>query len=116
VTNNSAALSLIIIGAWFAYFYLANLAGTWTGPFVFDSSELPIITIYLMYLPIFIQWMRKEKSENALRRFVLPTLAFIGSVFMVIACIIGHGIGCLWYLIVFALVMLLGAFLNRHRS
>jgi APA family basic amino acid/polyamine antiporter len=116
VTNNSAALSLIIIGAWFAYFYLANLAGTWSGAFVFDSSELPIITIYMMYLPIFIQWMRKEKSENVLRRFVLPILAFCGSVFMVIACIIGHGIACLWYLIVYAVVMLLGAYLNRHRS
>ena len=116
VTNNSAALTLIIIAAWFAYFYLANLAGTWTGPFVFDSSELPIITIYLMYLPIFFQWMRKEKSENVLRRFILPSLALIGSVFMVIACIIGHGIACLWYLIVFAAIMLLGAFLNRQRT
>ena len=116
VTNNSAAVSLIIIAAWFLYFYLTNLAGTWEGPFVFDSSELPIITIYLMYLPIFIQWMRKEKSENVLRRFILPILAFCGSVFMIIACIIGHGIGCLWYLIVFAVIMLLGAFLNRHRA
>ena len=30
------------------YFYLTNLAGTWTGPFAFDSTELPIITLYLM--------------------------------------------------------------------
>ena len=116
VTNNSAALSLIVIAAWFLYFYHTNLACTWENIFVFDSSELPIITIYLMYLPIFIQWMRKEKSESILRRFVLPILAICGSVFMVVACIIGHGIGCMWYLIVFAAVMLLGAFLNRHRS
>ena len=110
---NSAIFALMITGAWFLYFYLSNLAGTWSGPFVFDSTELPIITIYLMYLPILVQWMRKEKDQPVLRRFVLPILALCGSVFMVVACIIGHGIGCLWYLIVFAVIMLIGALVDR---
>ena len=113
--NNAAVLSLVIITVWFVYFYLSNLACTWTGPFVFDSSELPIITIYLMYIPIFIQWMRKEKEQNAVRRFVMPILALCGSVFMVIACIIGHKMGCLWYLIVFAVIMAIGAFFRKQR-
>jgi APA family basic amino acid/polyamine antiporter len=58
-----------------------------------------------MYLPILIQWMRKEKDQNVLGRFILPGLAMCGSVFMVVACIFSHGIGCLWYLIVFAVIM-----------
>ena len=114
--TNSAIFALMVTAAWFLYFYLTNLAGTWTGPFVFDSSELPIITIYLMYLPILIQWIRKEKDQNALRRFVMPVLALCGSVFMVIACILGHGIGCLWYLIVFAVVMTIGYFVDHSRK
>ena len=113
--NNASVLSLVIIAAWFVYFYLSNLAGTWTGAFVFDSSELPIITIYLMYLPIFIQWMRKEKDQNVLRRFVMPILALCGSVFMVIACIIGHKMGCVWYLIVFAVMMTIGALFRKKK-
>ncbi|MBR5265783.1 MAG: APC family permease, partial [Clostridia bacterium] len=52
--NNSAIFGLLIAAAWFVYFYLSNLAGTWQGAFVFDISELPIITIYMMYIPIFI--------------------------------------------------------------
>jgi APA family basic amino acid/polyamine antiporter len=111
--NNSSILGLLLVGVWFCYFFFSNLAGTWTGPFVFDSSELPIITIYLMYLPILIQWMRKEKEQNVLRRFILPVLALCGSVFMVIACIFSHGMGCFWYLIVFAVVMAIGCLLNR---
>ena len=71
-----------------------------------------------MYLPIFIQWMRKEKDQSVLRRFVLPILALCGAVFMVIACIFSHGWGCLWYLIVFAAVMVIGALfeLGKKRS
>ena len=114
--TNSAVFALLVTGVWFFYFYLSNLAQTWKGPFVFDSTELPIITVYLMYLPMLIQWMRKEKDLDAVRRFVLPILAFCGSVFMVVACALSHKTSCLWYLIVFAAVMFLGWFINRKNK
>jgi APA family basic amino acid/polyamine antiporter len=114
--TNSAVFALLVTGAWFLYFYASNLAGMWTGPFVFDSSELPIITIYLMYFPILIQWMRKEKEQNVVRRFVMPALALCGSAFMVIACVFSHGISCLWYLIVFAVVMAIGFAVDQSRK
>ena len=114
--TNSAIFALMVTAAWFLYFYLSNLAGTWSGPFVFDSSELPIITIYLMYIPILIQWMRKEKDQNALRRFIMPSLALCGSVFMIIACAIGHKMACVWYLIVFAVIMTIGGIVDKSRK
>ena len=114
--GNSSIFALLVTAIWFLYFYLSNLACTWTGPFVFDSTELPIITIYLMYLPILIQWMRKEKDLSVTRRFVLPALALCGSVFMVVACIISHKIGCLWYLIVFAVIMVIGGLVDQSRK
>ena len=111
--NNSAVFALMATAAWFLYFYASNLACIWTGPFVFDSTELPIITSYTMYLPILIQWIRKEKEQNVIRRFIMPVLAVCGSVFMVIACIFSHGWGCVWYLIVFAVIMTVGIVSNR---
>ena len=111
--TNSAVFALLVTAAWFVYFYASNLACMWTGPFVFDSSELPIITIYLMYFPILIQWMRKEKEQNVLRRFIMPGLALCGSAFMIVASIFSHGISCLWYLIVFAVVMAIGYLVDR---
>ena len=113
---NSSVFALLITAAWFLYFYLSNLSCTWTGPFVFDSTELPIITIYLMYLPILIQWMRKETDQPVFKRFILPGLAFCGSVFMVFACILSHKWGCFWYLIVFAVVMVIGGLLDKSRK
>ena len=114
--GNSAVFALLVTAAWFLYFYATNLACIWTGPFAFDSSELPIITIYLMYLPILVQWMRKEKDQNVMRRFVLPILALCGSVFMVTASIFSHGWGCFWYLIVFGVIMSIGALVSRPKK
>lgn len=114
--NNASIFALLITGFWGMYFYLACLAGTWSGPFVFDSSELPIITIYLLYIPIFIAWMKKEKDEKAFRRFILPALGIICSLFMVYACIVGHGMENVWYLIVFAAFMFAGWLLNRKNK
>ena len=119
VTNmptNSSVIALLITAAWFLYFYLSNLAGTWSGPFVFDSTELPIITLYLMYLPILIQWMRKETDQNAVRRFVFPVLAVCGSIFMIFACIFSHKWACLWYMIVFAVIMVIGGLVDKSRK
>ena len=114
--GNSAVFALMITGAWFLYFYLSNLAGTWSGPFVFDSTELPIITVYTMYLPILVQWMRKEKDQPVLKRFVLPVLSVCGSLFMILACIVSHSWGCVWYLIVFAVIMVIGDRLNQGKK
>ena len=113
--TNSAIFALFATACWFLYFYSTNLACIWQGPFVFDSSELPIITLYMMYFPMFIQWMRKEKDQNLVRRFILPSLALCGSVFMIIASIASHGIGCLWYLIVFIVIMGIGAYFYRKK-
>lgn len=119
--SNSAILGLFFCAAWGLYFYLSNLAGTWSHitvfrgtvfesvPFLFDSSELPIITIYALYIPIFINWMRKATDESTLRRYVIPALAICGAVFMVIACLLGHKMANFWYLIVFAIIMFIGS-------
>ena len=113
---NSGIFALMVTAAWFLYYYITNISGIWTGPFAFDSSELPIITIYLMYWPMLIRWMMKEKDQNVLRRFIMPILSFCGSVFMVIACIFSHKTDCLWYLIVFGVIMLIGVIANRSKK
>ncbi len=113
--HNSAIVGLLLCGFWGLYFFLANLAGTWSGPFVFDSSELPIITIYMLYLPIFVMWIKKATDESAMLRYVLPLLAICGSLFMIYASIMGHGIACFWYLIVFAAVMAVGFAFSKEK-
>ena len=113
--GNSAIFGLMITAAWLVYFVGGVQLG-WAGKYAFDSSELPIITIYLMYLPILVQWMRKEKDQNVLRRFIMPILAMCGSIFMVVASVFSHGMGVVWYLIVFAVIMAIGLLVNKFKK
>lgn len=124
MTTNSAIWGLLLSGFWLLYFYGANLDsnGLWFGIFNFDSSELPIITIYALYIPMFIMWMKKEKGLGVFKRFILPLLSIVACGFMMFAAIYKHGIipmqsalaegrfecPVIFYLIVFAVIMLVG--------
>ena len=126
--GNSAILGLLFCAFWGAYFVFASLLELWGGArafagtpfesviFSFDASELPIVTVYAMYIPIFINWMRKATDETAVRRYVIPLLAILGSLFMVYACLVGHKMENFWYLIVFAAVMLIGRVYVRKKA
>jgi len=114
---NSAIAGVLLCGAWLLYFFGANLVpASWFGPFSFDSSELPIVTLYAMYIPIFIVMMNKEKDLNFFRRYLMPFLAICACIFMVIAACYAHGMAVLFYLIIFAVIMALGLFLNYQRE
>lgn len=125
--SNSSVWGLFVSAAWLVYFYGANLTSGWFGLFNFDSSELPIVTIYAMYIPIFIVWMKKEKDMGVFKRFVLPSVALVACLFMVFAAVYAHGITpylaakaegsfsfpVLFYLILFAVIMILGAVFRK---
>ena len=116
VPTNAAALALIVCGAWFAYFIGGQFLN-WFGKTAFDSSELPIITIYLLYIPILVRFIIKEKELHPFKRFVLPILSIIGCGIMVLASIFKFAINTEnptlnYYLIVFAAVMAAGALVH----
>jgi len=113
--TNSAILGVLLSGAWLLYFFGANLVPTpWFGPFSFDSSELPIVTLYAMYIPIFIMMMAKEKSLNFYKRILMPFLAICACVFMVVAACYAHGMAVLFYLILFAIIMAIGIIVKSN--
>ena len=114
--TNSAVMGLFMAAVWLTYFYGANLTDPWFGPFCFDSSELPIITIYSMYIPIFIMQMVKEKELPTFKRVVMPILGVAASLFMVVAAIVSLGTAIIFYLILFAAVMIVGACLKNYRN
>ena len=114
--NNSAILSLAFAAFWLLYFYGANLTAGWFGPFCFDSSELPIITLYGMYVIMFIQFMRKERDLNGFKRFVMPALGLCGCLFMVYAAFAAYGEKVFYYLVIYAAFMLVGNCFYRKNA
>ncbi len=128
--GNSSMVGLFISGLWLLYFYGANLDTPWFGLFSFDSSELPIITTYAMYIPIFISMFIKSKDLGFIKGKIAPLLAIAGSIFMVIAAIFAHGIypyqaaqadgkfslPVLFYLITYIVLMIIGAFFAKEKK
>ena len=115
--TNSAIVGLVMCAFWLLFFYGANLVEKpWFGPVAFDSSELPIITIYAFYLPIFLRMMVKERELRPFKRFVMPLLSLLSCVFMIVAAIFAHGMGVVWYLAVFAVFMLLATPFYRKNA
>lgn len=128
MTTNSSVWGLFVCAVWLLYFYGANLTPNgWFGLFNFDSSELPIVTVYGMYIPIFIAWMKNEKQQGLLKRFVLPCMSIIACAFMIFATVYAHGISpylaakqngefafpVVFYLVVFVFIMVIGAFFRK---
>ena len=131
---NSSIVAVLLTALWLVYFYGGNLSAgkPWFGPFSFDSSELPIVTTYAFYLPIFIRFMIKEKKLSIVKRFILPAFAVLGSGSMVGMAIYAHGIApymaakaadepyfscpILYYFILFAVIMAIGVFFMNDKK
>ena len=105
---NSSIVGLLLCAFWLLYFYGANLTATWFGPFSFDTSELPIVTLYAGYIPILLMMMKKERELSTFKRIVMPGLALLSCVFMVVAACFAHGMAVVYYLIIFVLIMAAG--------
>ena len=113
--NNSAALGLMLCGVWFVYFIGGQFFG-WFGEYAFDSSEIPIVTTYPLYIPILVAFMIKEKGMHPFKRFVLPALSICSALIMTAACVLRHGISNLYYLVIFAIIMGAAFFFMKPRG
>ena len=120
---NSALFGMLTVAFWLVYFFGANLSTGWFGPFNFDSSELPIVALYAMYIPIFLK-MYKDMDLSRAKRVIVPTLAILSCIVLAGCAVYSHGIAkyqaaaaegkfsfpVLFFLIVFAVVMFVGRF------
>jgi APA family basic amino acid/polyamine antiporter len=128
--GNAGVLALVICSAWYFYFYGANLTAPIFGAFSFDSSELPIITTYAMYIPMFVTFAVKEGKQSVFKNAVMPVLATVAALFMMFVAVYAHGIRpyreaaqrgefafpVLFYLIVFTVIMTIGAVFYKKRK
>jgi len=82
--TNSIIGAFVIVIFWFVVWF-GNFQGYW-GAFM-DTSELPIALMYGLFISLYVWMMVAFKKETTLRRFVFPSLAIIGSLFIVYAAV-----------------------------
>jgi len=117
--GNSSIFGLLLCAAWLLFFYFVLTGskddGTHIlGMFAFDPTEIPIVTIYPFYIPIFFKMMT-NKDFKGIKRFVAPILSIAGSAFMVFAAVRAHGSTIPGYLIIFAIIMIIGVVFMKKK-
>lgn len=80
-TVNSGLFGLLLSAMWFVVWY-GSFQGWYNGLFM-DISELPIATLYGIYIFFYIWIIRTAKDLSVLNRFIMPLLALVGAVYMV---------------------------------
>ncbi len=115
---SSATLGLLMCVVWLLFFYCSQFSsfGSSWGIFAFDPTELPIVTSYFLYIPIFLMMMFKMKDLSGFKRFIAPLLAIIGSAFMMVATIVSHHKFVIGYLILFVVIMAFGMFFAKEKK
>ena len=86
--------------AWLVWYYLAEVHPAHPlGRLSFDNSELPVITLYALYIPLFFAHMRKTK------RRVLPTLGILSAAGMIAAAVVSHKAEVVPYLVLSGILL-----------
>lgn len=120
--TNSAIFGLLLCGLHFFYwqvcFFETRVLGTMNLPMLlsWEPDELPIITLYAAYIPIFLVMMKKERDLTPFKRLVMPMLGVLSCVFMVFCAFYAYKMDAVYYLIVFALVMVIGVFFAKPKT
>ena len=112
----SSAVGYVLACLWLIYYYVSqtnSMAGSVGFPF--DSSELPIISAYLLYIPILVMFMVKAKDLNFFKRYIATSLGVIAALFMIAASIYRHGINTLYYLIFFIILIGVASLIEYFR-
>lgn len=75
----------------------------------FDSSEMPVVTVYAMYIPMFFMFIVKSRKEKNIISLLVTAAGICACIFIMTCAIIAHGRETLDYLLTFAVIMLIGA-------
>jgi len=60
--------------------------------------------------------MKKEKDLSFFKRLLMPTIALAGCIFMILAACFAHGKAVIAYLIIFAVIMIIGILFGKTKE
>ena len=112
----SAIIGFAISALWMLQWEFGLIRGKLPAIIGWENDELPIITLYALSIPIFINMMIKSKDLHPVKRFVFPALSVAACLFMIFSAFYAYKIQAVYYLIVFAIIMLIGLFFYRDNK
>ena len=111
----SSVIGFAISAVWMLQWEFGLIRGKLPAIISFENDELPIITLYAFYIPIFINMMIKSKGLHPVKRFVFPALSIMACLFMIFCAFYSYGTDAFYYLFIFAAIMLIGFMFYRDK-
>ena len=112
----SSLIGFAISAVWMLQWEFGLIRGQLPTIISFENDELPIITLYAFYIPIFIRMMIKSKGMHPIKRFVFPSLSICACLFMIFCAFRAYQEQAFYYLLVFASIMLIGFMFKRDKN
>ena len=112
----AAFVSFAISVIWMLQWEFGLIRGKLPAIISFENDELPIITLYALYIPIFINMMIKSKDLHPVKRFVFPALSIAACLFMIFSAFYAYKIQAFYYLFIFAAIMIIGLMFYRDNK
>ena len=112
----SSVIGFAISAVWMLQWEFGLIRGKLPAIISFENDELPIITLYAFYIPIFINMMIKSKGLHPVKRFVFPALSIMACLFMIFSAFYAYKVQAFYYLIVFTVLMLIGLMFYRNKK
>ena len=112
----SSVIGFAISAVWMLQWEFGLIRGKLPAIISFENDELPIITLYAFYIPIFINMMIKSKGLHPVKRFVFPALSITACLFMIFCAFYAYKVQAFYYLIVFTVLMLIGLMFYRNNK
>lgn len=110
-TLNSALLGYVMSCIWMVVWY-GNFHGWW-GNFM-DISELPIAFLYVIYLSLYLWFMKTFDDEGPFVQYVAPALAAIGSLYIIWGAV--HKAMIIHFVVITLLIILAGRLMMKKKE
>lgn len=112
----SSIIGFTITIIWMLQWEFGLIRGKLPAIIGWENDELPIITLYALYIPIFVSMMIKSKDLHPVKRFVFPALSIAACLFMIFCAFYAYKIQAVYYLVIFTVIMLIGLMFYRDQK
>lgn len=110
----SFSLGLVFSVLWLFFLFGTQISEkTLFGNFGFDISEIPVVTVYGMYIPLFYMFLKKwGRKISSLKRLAV-SMGIVACVFTAVCATYAHFTDMTDYILVFAAIMLMGSLFRK---
>lgn len=110
----SFSMGLVFSSLWLFFLFGAQISEeTLFGKFGFDISEIPVVTVYGMYIPLFILFLKKWGRKISPLKRITVSMGIVACIFTAVCAIYAHFTDMTDYILVFVAIMLTGSLFRK---